>query len=83
MAIQTIEEALADIAAENGLTRIDVGLTNYSTAAPYIASLWFDAPEGVNGHAAEHGATLDEAVANAIATKDAKLAAVTAEPLAA
>lgn len=73
MATQTIEEALRDIIASEGLTRIDVGLTNYSADKPFIALIWYDTPtprpSKVHGHSAEHGATIDEALEAALADK--------------
>lgn len=72
--VQTIEAALADVMAEHGVIRIDCGLANYSAGKPYIVSIWFDAPEGVIGHGAAHGASLDEALAAALYEKSRKLA---------
>lgn len=77
--IQTIEDALSDVRVENGLSRIDVGITDHYHGKPYIVSIWFDAPEGVIGHAAEHGATIDEALTKALAEKNRKLAVRLAE----
>lgn len=67
--------ALKSIADEKGLTRIDIGYAGYCTDRPAYASIWFEAPEGVIGHAAEHGCDCDEAIDNAIAQMERKLAA--------
>lgn len=72
--VQTIEDALADVLAEHNLERIDVGLASYNTDQPYLATIWFDAPAGVTGCAAEPGATIDEALQLALAEMHAKLA---------
>lgn len=72
---QTVESALAEIRLEHGLQRIDIGAAGYGPSGkPYLASIWFDAPEHEIGHAAEWGATCDEAVEAALATMRRKLA---------
>lgn len=75
MANDALLAALKSIADENGLSRIDLGYVAYADQPAYV-SIWFDAPEGVIGHAAEHGTDLDDAINNALSAKDRKLAPI-------
>lgn len=72
--VQTIEAALADVIAENNLERIDVGFSAYSASVkPYIVTIWFNAPVGVDGCSHGRSTTIDEALAEALAKKSRTL----------
>lgn len=75
MATDALLAALKSIADENGLERIDIGYAPYGNGDALV-SIWFDAPEGIIGHASEHGSDIDTAIDKALATKAQKLSVV-------
>lgn len=75
MATDALTAALKSIADENGLSRIDIGYADYGdNAGNTLVSIWFDAPEGVIGHASAFAHDADSAIDAALATKAHKLA---------